>query len=311
MPSQTPITGQRTLPSDASTQGIDATHRLGDSEENAYQLHRRYDRFARLVGEPSIGKLRQSHVMIIGLGGVGGPAAESVVRSGVGHVTLVDFDRVCVTNTNRQIQAIKGNIGRSKAETLAERLRLINPQAKIDAVGKFYSTSTSDELLALAPDFIIDAIDNMTAKSHLLDTCRGRGLRVVTSLGASGRIDPTCVVCADLARTKLDPMGRVLRKILRQKYGFNRSGLFGIDAVYSTELPREPEELTYDGGLGFRCVCPGGNNDLHSCEKRRVIYGTASFVTGTFGLFCASVAVRGLLEARAEPVDNHSNSTRT
>jgi tRNA A37 threonylcarbamoyladenosine dehydratase len=235
--------------------------------------------------------------MVIGLGGVGGPAAESLVRSGVGRVTLVDFDRVCVTNTNRQVQALRGNIGRSKAETLAEHLQRINPQAHVEAVGKFYSSSNSDELLGMQPSYIIDAIDNMTAKSHLLDRCRELGIPLVTSLGASGRIDPSQVKVADLARTKLDPMGRVLRKILRQKYGFDRAGEFGIPAVYSTELPMDPHELTYDGGLGFRCMCPGGANDLHSCEKRRVIYGTASFVTGTFGLFCASTAVRGLLSS--------------
>ena len=267
----------------------------GDGEETPYKLHRRYDRMARLVGESGIERLFRSHVMVIGLGGVGGPAAESLVRSGVGTVTLVDFDRICVTNSNRQIQALKGNIGRSKAETLGERLRLINPQANIQDLGKFYSASTADELFGLKPDYIVDAIDNMTAKSHLLDSCRERNVPVVTSLGASGRIDPGQIKCADLARTKFDPMGRVLRKILRQKYGFDNRGNFGILAVYSTELPAEPAELTYDGGLGFRCVCPGGANDLHSCEKRRVIYGTASFVTGTFGLFCASAAVRGLI----------------
>jgi tRNA A37 threonylcarbamoyladenosine dehydratase len=253
---------------------------------------------ARLVGEPGIERLFRSHVMVIGLGGVGGPAAESLARSGVGRLSLVDFDRVCVTNTNRQVQALAGNIGRSKAETLAAHLLRINPSARVDAVAKFYSASTSDALLADRPSYVVDAIDNLTAKSHLLDTCKSLEIPVVTSLGAAGRIDPTQVKCADLARTKFDPLGRVLRKILRQKYGFDRSGAFGIDAVFSTELAREPEELTYDGGLGFRCVCPGGSNELHSCEKRRVIYGTASFVTGTFGLFCASAVVRGLVSPR-------------
>jgi tRNA A37 threonylcarbamoyladenosine dehydratase len=256
---------------------------------------------ARLVGESGIERLFRSHVMVVGLGGVGGPAAESLARSGVGRLSLVDFDRVCVTNTNRQVQALVGNIGRSKAETLAAHLRRINPSARVDAIGKFYSPSNSESLLAERPDYIVDAIDNMTAKCHLLDTCKSLEIPIVTSLGAAGRIDPTQVKCADLARTKFDPMGRVLRKILRQKYGFNRSGAFGIDAVFSTELAREPEELTYDGGLGFRCVCPGGSNDFHSCEKRRVIYGTASFVTGTFGLFCASSVVRGLVSQPPSP----------
>ena len=262
--------------------------------ESDYETHRRFDRMARLIGEPALEKLFRSHVMVIGIGGVGSFAAESLVRSGVGRVTLVDFDRVCITNSNRQLQAIKGNVGRLKADTLAERLQLVNPKAIIEPIPLFYSEQTSDELLDRQPEFVVDAIDNLTAKCHLLATCRARSIPVVTSLGAAGRADPSQIAVTDLARTKLDPMGRVIRKILRQKYDFPRSGVFGISAVFSTEPPREPGPLTYDGGLGFRCVCPGGGNDFHSCDKRRVIYGTASYVTGTFGLFCASTAVRGL-----------------
>jgi tRNA threonylcarbamoyladenosine dehydratase len=272
---------------------------LLDEEETSYRLHRRFDRMARLVGEANLELLFRSHVMVIGLGGVGSFAAEALVRSGVGRLSLVDFDRVCVTNSNRQIQALHGNVGHGKASTLADRMRLINPQATIEPVAKFYSASTSDELMAGAPNYVVDAIDNMTAKCHLLATCRLRKVPVMTALGAAGRIDPTQVVIADLARTKVCPMGRVIRKILRQQYAFPRSGALGIPAVYSTELAGLPEEVTYDGGHGFRCICPGGSNDLHSCDKRRVIYGTASFVTGTFGLFCASVVVRGLLTPSA------------
>ena len=282
-------------PSIVPVSAVNREARGQSGTESAYEVHRRFDRMARLVGEPALERLFRSHVMIIGLGGVGSFAAESLVRSGVGHVTLVDFDRVCVTNCNRQLQAIKGNVGRSKVESLAERLCLINPQARVDSVVKFYSEATSEELLALTPDYVVDAIDNLTAKSHLLATCRARSIPLVTSLGAAGRIDPGQIAVADLARTKFDPMGRVIRKILRQDYDFPKSGLFGISAVYSTEIAREPEPVTYDGGLGFRCVCPGGSNDFHSCEKRRVIYGTSSFVTGSFGLFCASVAVRALI----------------
>ena len=265
-----------------------------NGEESDYETHRRFDRMARLIGEPALEKLFRSHVMVIGIGGVGSFAAESLIRSGLGHVTLVDFDKVCVTNANRQLQAVKGNVGRLKAHTLAERLQLINPNARVEPIPLFYSEQTSAELLDYRPDFVVDAIDNLTAKCHLLATCRARSIPVVTSLGASGRVDPSQIAMADLARTKLDPMGRVVRKILRQNYDFPGKGTFGIPAVFSTELPREPEPVTYDGGLGFRCVCPGGSNDFHSCDKRRVIYGTASYVTGTFGLFCASAAVRGL-----------------
>ena len=267
------------------------------NSESRYEGHRRFDRMARLIGEPALERLFRSHIMVIGLGGVGSFAAESLVRSGIGRVTLVDFDKVCVTNANRQLQAVIGNIGRPKAEALTERLRLINPQAKIEPIVKFYAESTSEELLSLAPSYVVDAIDNLTAKCHLIATCRVRAVPLVTSLGAAGRIDPSLIVTADLARTKLDPMGRVVRKILRQDYDFPKSGPFGISAVYSTEPARDPEPVTYDGGRGFHCVCPGGGNALHSCEKRRVIYGTSSFVTGSFGLFCASSAVRHLIES--------------
>jgi tRNA A37 threonylcarbamoyladenosine dehydratase len=262
----------------------------------AYETHRRFDRMARLIGEPALEVLFRSHVMVIGLGGVGSFAAESLVRSGVGQVSVVDFDKVCVTNANRQLQAVNTNIGRSKAESLAERLRLINPSACINVVQEFYSELTAEQLLNPRPAFVVDAIDNITAKCHLLATCRARAIPIVSSLGAAGRIDPTLIAVADLARSKRDPMGRVIRKILRQKYEFPHSGPYGIRAVYSTELPLEPQPVTYDGGRGFRCVCPGGGNDLHSCDKRRVIYGTASYVTGTFGLFCASEVVRQLAD---------------
>jgi tRNA threonylcarbamoyladenosine dehydratase len=297
-------------PDAADPAGLDTATSLVDAVETPYQLHRRFDRLARLVGEPAIEQLFRSHVMVVGLGGVGSFAAESLVRSGVGRVSLVDFDRVCVTNSNRQLQALCGNVGLGKASTLAYRMRQINPQATVEPVAKFYSVSTAEELMALAPDYVVDAIDNMTAKCHLLSTCRSRQVPVVTCLGASGRIDPTQIAITDLARTKVCPMGRVIRKILRQQYEFPRTGELGVAAVYSTEVAREPEPVTYDGGLGFRCVCPGGSNDLHSCEKRRIIYGTASFVTGTFGLFCASAVVRGLVLPIPARVP-HSNSIST
>lgn len=264
-------------------------------EENSYRLHRRFDRVGRLVGDRAMAKLFRSHVVVVGVGGVGSFAAESLSRSGVGKLTLIDFDRVCITNTNRQLMALQGTVGKSKAQVLAERLQLINPQATVAAVPRFYSAELADELFALEPDYVIDAIDNITAKCHLLSQCRARGIKVVSSLGAAGRMDPTAITIADLAHTKFDPMALDVRRILRRKYGFPERGLFGIDAVYSLELPQEPIELTYDEGQGFRCVCPGGKNTHHSCEDRRRIYGTASFVTGSFGLFCASVVVRSLV----------------
>jgi tRNA A37 threonylcarbamoyladenosine dehydratase len=262
--------------------------------EDDYKLHRRFDRMGRLVGDAGMERLFRSKVVIIGLGGVGSFAAESLARSGIGHLSLVDFDLVCVTNSNRQIQAVKGAVGKQKADVLADRLRLVNPQAEVDPVRAFYSKETSEELLGGNPDFVVDAIDNITAKCHLIATCKERGIPIISSTGASGRMDPTALAVADLAETKVDPLANAVREILRKKYGFPQKGSFGVPAVYSTEAPRSPEELHYDHGQGFRCVCPNSENGLHECEKRAMIYGTASFVTGAFGLACAGVVVRAL-----------------
>jgi tRNA A37 threonylcarbamoyladenosine dehydratase len=262
--------------------------------ETSYRLHRRFDRMGRLCGDAGMERLFSAHVVVIGLGGVGSFTAEALARSGIGQLTLVDFDRVCVTNTNRQLQAVHGVIGKSKATLLAERVSLINPQAKAEAVMQFYSAKTAETILARKPDFVVDAIDNVTAKCHLLATCHGRGIPVVSALGAAGRWDPTRIRVADLAETTHDPLADVVRRTLRKQYGFPGAGAFGIAGVYSDEPPQLPRELGYDGADGFRCVCPGGTNDFHSCEERRLIYGTASFVTGAFGLAAASVVVKAL-----------------
>lgn len=264
--------------------------------ETRYRLHRRFDRMGRLVGDQQMERLFASHVVVIGLGGVGSFAAESLLRSGVGRLTLVDFDRVCVTNSNRQLQAMRGTVGKLKAQVLADRLRLVNPQAEIEVVARFYDAATSELILDRQPkpDFVIDAIDNITAKCHLIAACTHKGLPLVSSMGAAGRFDPTSLRIEDLAETRIDPMAQEVRKILRTKYGFPAEGAFGVSAVYSVERPKEPVDLHYDEGLGFSCVCPGGKNEHHSCEERRLIYGTASYVTGSFGLFCASVAVNAL-----------------
>lgn len=267
-----------------------------DEGETAYRLHRRFDRIGRLVGDVAMERLLAAHVTVVGLGGVGSFAVEALARSGIGRLTLVDFDRVCVTNSNRQLQAMQGAIAKPKAQVLAERARLINPQAIVEPVVQFYSERTSDAILGARPDFVVDAIDNVTAKCHLLASCKRRGVRVVSSTGASGRFDPTAVRVVDLAETRVDPLADAVRRALRQKYDFPAKGPFGIPAVYSAEPPAEPRELHYDGGEGFRCVCPGGKNEFHSCEERRVIYGTAGFVTGAFGLACASVVVRAIAE---------------
>ncbi len=267
-----------------------------DAAERRYRLHRRFDRIGRLFGDPAMEKLFGSHVLVIGLGGVGGHAAEALARSGIGRMTLVDFDLVCITNANRQVQALQGNVGKPKASVLAQRLRKINPDATIKAVPLFYEARIADKLLTDDVDFVVDAIDNVTAKCHLLAECRRRGIPVVCSTGASGRMDPTALQTADLSQTRIDPLAAAVRKILKQKYDFPRKEAWGIPAVFSTEHLTDPVDLHYDRGEGFHCVCPSGDNDVHTCEDRNVIWGTAGFVTASFGMACASVVVRELLQ---------------
>lgn len=273
------------------------TSPLSQKEEENYRLHRRFDRMARLAGDEGMQKLLSSHAMVIGLGGVGSFVAESLARSGVGQLTLVDFDMVCITNSNRQLQAMKGTIGKPKAEVLAERLQRINPKAKVEAIPLFYNERTCQRIFDLKPDIMVDAIDNITAKCHLLAQAKEREVPIICATGASGRWDPSKIHTADLSRTEIDPLARETRKILRTKYGFPQQGEgdFGIMAVYSKEKPLLPKDLTYDNGEGFRCVCPGGTNENHSCDQRALIYGTASFVTGCLGLHCASLVVRTIV----------------
>ncbi len=263
----------------------------------AFRTHRRFDRAARLFGEPALGKLAGARVLVFGVGGVGSFTAEALARSGVGALCLVDFDRVCITNTNRQLHAMKGTVGREKVEVMAERLRLVHPACEVEAVPAFYEASRSDELLAGRIDYVVDAIDNLSAKAHLVATCLARGLPLVSSMGAAARLDPTAIAVADLAATTKDPFAKALRKLLRKKHGLalERGTASGVKAVYSTEDPRDPLPPAYDAE-GFQCVCPGGPNGMQDCHMRRRIDGTASFVTGAFGLAAASVVVRDLGE---------------
>lgn len=260
--------------------------------EDNYTLHRRFDRMGRLVGDDMMKKLFNTHVVIIGLGGVGSWAAEAIVRSGVGRITIIDHDEICITNANRQIHAVQGVVGHKKAVILAERLRKINPQAKVEARTVFYNKDTAEQIFALQPDYILDAIDNLTAKTHLLNECRARGIKVITSGGASGKMDPTRIKIIDLAKTEIDPLSHSVRKILRQEYNFPKGRFFDIPCVFSDEVPTQPIELKYDNGQGFKCVCPQGEIDPHGCMHRSIIYGTAGFVTGAFGLAMASWVVR-------------------
>lgn len=261
-----------------------------------WKLHRRWDRAGRLLGEPAMKTLGESHVIVFGLGGVGSFAAESLARTGLGKLTLVDFDRVCGTNANRQLHTMKGTYGKYKADLMAERCSLINPECTVIGRRAFYRASTSEALLLDAkPDFVIDAIDNITAKVHLLMTCLEHGIPVVSCMGAAGKLDPMAVNVADITQSHQDPLAKAVRRILREKgLAVDPKTPLGIPTVFSTETRHAPQHLSYDGTAGFTCICPTKDNKLHACEHRNLIEGTASFVTGTFGLVAASVVVRTL-----------------
>lgn len=257
-----------------------------------FQIHRRFDRMGRLVGASTLEKLANTHVVVVGVGGVGSFAAESLARSGVGEITLVDYDEICVTNLNRQIHSLTSLIGKKKVDVMADRLRQINPQAKIHARAQFCNRETVAELLSSKPGYVVDAIDNLTAKCALLDYCRTHGIRVVCSGGAGSRLNPLAVAIQDLNQTFQDPFLSQVRKDLRTRFDWPSKGDYKIPTVFSTEPVQASEVLPYDSADGFKCVCPQGQNGVNQCDRKTIIHGTASFVVGTFGLTIASVIVR-------------------
>lgn len=248
----------------------------------------RFSRTELLIGPEGLEKLRKSTVAVFGLGGVGGFAAEALCRAGVGRLVIVDFDDVCVTNINRQILALDDTVGKSKALVMAERLRRINPSADVVPCKDFYSAESSDFLLSGDYDYVLDAIDHITSKLHLIRTCRERVIPIVSSMGAASKLDPTRIRVADIAETHKCRMARIVRKLLKQQ-GIER----GVKVVFSTEEYREPaarESVCKDA-----CVCPNREEEVFSCRHRRVILGSISYIPAIFGLTMAGVAVNDIL----------------
>jgi tRNA A37 threonylcarbamoyladenosine dehydratase len=228
--------------------------------------------------------------MICGIGGVGSYAAEALGRAGVGHITLVDFDDICLTNVNRQIHALSSTVGTSKVETMAARLKDINPAAEIVPVKAFFSAENAGQLLTPRPDYVLDAIDHFTAKAALITFCRNLEIPVVSSMGAANKLDPTKIHVSDIAATRNCRMARSMRRILR-KTGITE----GVQVVYSTE---EHRELNADmAHCGTDCICPNRDSQVFSCEHRRVILGSISYIPSIFGLTMAGVVINDLLHA--------------
>lgn len=254
----------------------------------------RFGGIARLYGLNGAERLAAARVAVVGIGGVGSWAAEALARSGVGTIILQDADDLCITNTNRQIHALDGTYGRMKVEVMAERLRLINPDIRVEQLISFYTVSAPERLFDTQPDIVIDAIDSMRPKTHLIAECYKRGQRIVTCGGAGGRTDASCITIADLARTCGDNMLSQLRKNLRKDYDFplyDRCPDIGIPCVYSPERPVFPRcdgsvsserEAGQKGGIG----CASG-------------FGSATHVTGTFGFLMAGKALEMICSAPA------------
>lgn len=247
-----------------------------------------FHRTELLVGRKGWARLNKVSVLVVGLGGVGSYAAEAIARSGVRKIGLVDFDDVCLTNINRQLHAFRRTVRLPKVELMDKRVRAINPKAEVVSSYSFYGADTCDKLLEPGWDYVIDAIDNVTAKLHLLETCVRRGVPVVSAMGAGGKLDPSCVQVSDLAHTRIDPFAKVIRKELRRR-GITE----GITAVWSDE---PPVVLDQDVANEFRCICPHGDNGLHSCEDRNMIQGSSSFIPAMFGMAAAGAVVNAVLE---------------
>jgi tRNA A37 threonylcarbamoyladenosine dehydratase len=246
-----------------------------------------FQRTELLLGTPAWQRLGTARMMVVGLGGVGSFAAEALVRAGVGHLTLVDFDQVCLTNLNRQLHATRRTVGAAKAGVMGERCRTINPKATIVIEQVFFNAESADRLLAPGYDYVLDCIDNITAKLHLIEACLRRGLPIIASMGAGGRTDPTRIRVTDVARTSKDPFAKVIRKELRA-----RGITTGFEAVWTDEEPNVLDEAVADA---FHCICPSGDNDVHTCDKRHVVQGTVPWVPSMFGMMMAGTAVNRFL----------------
>ncbi len=247
------------------------------------------ERFAgvgRLYGRAGLERLSQSSFLIVGLGGVGSWTAEALARSGVGHLSLVDGDSVCVSNTNRQLHAIVGNEGKAKTEAVAARAHAIHPGIRTTLHTRFLSRFNPHEVLAGFEGVVIDAMDALSPKCGLISEAINRKLRVVTVGGCAGRIDGTRLKVTDLRDSRDDPLMMLVRKRLRQNFDFPRGKTaFGVSCVWSDEPFTQPEDCAdLPGG-----EIPAGEELHPNCEWG---YGTASHVAGAFGLAAAGEALR-------------------
>lgn len=252
-------------------------------------MQHKFSRTEILIGKEGLEKLKNSTVMVFGVGGVGSYTVEACARAGVGHLILVDYDDICLTNINRQLHALHSTIGQAKVEVMKKRLKEINPKAEVEALKEFYTKENADRLLARRIDYIVDAIDTVSSKVSLAKECLKRGIPLISSMGAGNRITAANFKITDISKTSGDPLARAMRKLLR-KEGITK----GIKVVYSPDLPRAP--LPTEADCRNNCICPSG--DAH-CALKHQIPGSISFVPPVVGLLLAGEVVRDLLQ---EPI---------
>jgi tRNA threonylcarbamoyladenosine dehydratase len=246
-----------------------------------------FSRTGLLVGAEGLARLASSTVAILGLGGVGSYAAEALARAGVGGFVLVDKASVGASNINRQIIATRSTVGRPKVEVMRERILDINPAARIEIFPACFASDTAERLLRPGLSYIVDAIDTLSAKIELVLRAKALGIPIVSAMGAGNKLDPTLIEVADIFRTSVCPLARVMRKEL------GRLGVEALTVVYSKEVPLEPKEPAKD--CRHEGICPKDDEDC-PCEGYRAVPGSIAFVPSVFGLVAASVVVRALLE---------------
>ncbi|MBD8942755.1 MAG: tRNA threonylcarbamoyladenosine dehydratase [Clostridiales bacterium] len=244
-----------------------------------------FSRTELLLGKDSMEKLKNSRVAVFGIGGVGGYVCEALVRSGVGAFDLIDDDKVCLTNLNRQIIATRKTVGKYKTEVMRDRILEINPQADVRLHQCFFLPENSDEFPFEEYDYVVDAVDTVTAKIELVMKAQAMNVPIISSMGAGNKLDGSMFRVADIYKTKVCPLAKVMRRELKKR------GVKKLKVVYSEEMPTRPIE---DMAISCRsnCICPPGAE--HKCTERRDIPGSVAFVPSVAGLIIAGEVVKDL-----------------
>jgi tRNA A37 threonylcarbamoyladenosine dehydratase len=244
-----------------------------------------FSRTELLFGKEVMQRLEDSRVAVFGVGGVGGYTVEALVRSGVGAVDLIDDDKVCLTNLNRQIIATRSTVGKYKVDVMKDRILDINPQCKVEVHKCFYLPENKDEFDFSQYDYIVDAVDTVTAKIQLVMEAQEKGVPIISSMGAGNKLNPAEFEVADIYKTSVCPLAKVMRRELKKR------GVKKLKVVYSKEKPIRPIE---DMAISCRtnCICPPGAQ--HKCTERRDIPGSTAFVPSVVGLIIASEVVKDM-----------------